>query len=85
MFVTAAFVGLLGVGLTVAIVVWAAGRLGLPITETLLWFGLLEHSDEEPSGRPPRGDSRVAAWAIAALALAESALAALRTLERSRA
>lgn len=35
--------GLAGVCLTVAVVRWSARRLGLPVSETLAWFGLTEH------------------------------------------
>ena len=46
------FVG--GVCLTVAIVRWGSRRLGLPIQETLLFFGLLEHADPYGSTNPRR-------------------------------
>ena len=42
MFVTVIIAGIIGVCLTVAVVGWAARRLGLPIHETLAWLGLME-------------------------------------------
>lgn len=35
--------GITGVCLTVAVVAFSARRLGLPVQETLAWFGLTEH------------------------------------------
>ncbi|MDQ3645085.1 MAG: hypothetical protein M3356_06230 [Actinomycetota bacterium] len=43
MVVTVLLAGIVGICLTIAIVAWAARRLGLPIQETLAWFGLIEH------------------------------------------
>jgi small neutral amino acid transporter SnatA (MarC family) len=41
--VTVILAAIVGVCLTLFIVGWVARRLGLPIQETLAWFGLLEH------------------------------------------
>ncbi len=42
MFVTVILAGIIGVCVTVAVVGWAARRLGLPIQETLAWLGLMD-------------------------------------------
>ncbi len=43
MVLTVLLAAIVGVCLTLAIVGWVARRLGLPIQETLAWFGLTEH------------------------------------------
>jgi len=40
--ITVILAAIVGVFLTVAVVGWTARRLGLPIQETLAWFGLTE-------------------------------------------
>ena len=54
MFLLAAFAMLAGICLTVAIVIWGSRRLGLPVQETLLFFGLLEQPDPYGSTNPRR-------------------------------
>ena len=57
MFITVIFAAIVGVCLTVAVVGWTARRLGLPIQETLAWFGLIEHPLLPSSRRPRRPTS----------------------------
>lgn len=52
--VVAALAFLVGVCLTVAIVRWSTRRLGLPVEEALLWFGLLERVEPYGSTKPRR-------------------------------
>jgi len=53
-FVLALFALIAGVCLTLAIVRWGFRRLGLPLEETLLFFGLLERENPYGSTSPRR-------------------------------
>lgn len=59
MLITVAFFAVLGLCLSVAIVGWGARRLGLPIQETIAWFGLTEPPGlRDDRGRPVRPSRR---------------------------
>ena len=54
MLVLVVFALVSGICLTVAIVRWGSRRLGLPVEEALLFFGLLEQPDPYGSTNPRR-------------------------------